>query len=133
MSAPNRRRPGTASPIKLVPSVEEVHTAPAIDEPSVVRTAPEQGSKREDTLTPVESSERDEKRAVTFSLRTSLKKRAETAVLQTAGHSGGYASMTALVEGAIERELARLSIEFNGGEPFLQNQGGFRQGRPLGS
>jgi hypothetical protein len=80
-----------------------------------------------------ETMESDEKKAVTFGLRTSLKKRAETAVLRTAGYEGGYNSMAALVDGALERELARLSIEFNNGEPFPRNPGGFRQGRPLGS
>jgi hypothetical protein len=77
--------------------------------------------------------ESDEKKAVTFGLRTSLKKRAETAVLRTAGYEGGYSSMTALVDGALERELNRLAVEFNNGEPFPRNVGGFRQGRPFGS
>ncbi|MCI4659558.1 hypothetical protein [Cryobacterium zhongshanensis] len=77
--------------------------------------------------------ESDEKKSVTFGLRMSLKKRAETAVLRTAGYEGGYTSMTALVEGALEREIERLAIEFNNGEPFPRNNGGFRQGRPLGS
>lgn len=81
----------------------------------------------------VEPIESAEKKAVTFALRTSLKKRAETAVLRTAGYEGGYKSMAALVEGALERELERLAVEFNDGEPFPQNTGGFRQGRPLGS
>ena len=84
-------------------------------------------------LPTAESVDSDEKKAVTFGLRTSLKKRAETAVLRTAGYEGGYNSMAALVDGALERELARLAIEFNNGEPFPRNLGGFRQGRPLGS
>ena len=54
-------------------------------------------------------------------------------VLRTAGYDGGYQSMAALVDGALERELERLAIEFNDGEPFPRNAGGFRQGRPLGS
>lgn len=80
-----------------------------------------------------EQTERDGKKAVTFAIRTSLKKRAETAVLRTAGYEGGYLSMAALLEGAIERELERLADEFNDGEPFLVNVGSFRRGRPAGS
>nr|WP_255453881.1 GMC oxidoreductase [Cryobacterium sp. Hz9] len=64
---------------------------------------------------------------------TSLKKCAETAVHRTAGYEGGYSAMAALVDGALERELARPAVEFNNGEPFPRNVGGFRQGRPLGS
>lgn len=40
--------------------------------------------------------------------------------------------MKALVEGAIEREVARLADEFNDGESFPPNECGFRRGRPLG-
>lgn len=128
MTTPSRRRPGSASPIRLVPEVEEVRTPPAMElQPAVPSPVPESKAPSAD---PVES---DEKKAVTFGLRTSLKKRAETAVLRTAGYEGGYNSMAALVDGALERELARLSIEFNNGEPFPRNIGGFRQGRPLGS
>ena len=128
MTAPSRRRPGSASPIRLVPEVEEVRTPPAMEASSAAPSP---------TLTPTAPSadavESDEKKAVTFGLRTSLKKRAETAVLRTASYEGGYSSMTALVDGALERELARLAVEFNNGEPFPRNIGGFRQGRPLGS
>lgn len=128
MTAPTRRRPGSASPIRLVPEVEEVRTPPAMERrPDVPSTNPDSKAST------VESVESDEKKAVTFGLRTSLKKRAETAVLRTAGYEGGYNSMAALVDGALERELARLAIEFNNGEPFPRNVGGFRQGRPLGS
>ncbi|KRE28233.1 hypothetical protein ASG80_21375 [Agromyces sp. Soil535] len=69
----------------------------------------------------------------TFSIRKTVKKSAETAVFRTAGYPGGYTSLKALVEGAIERELVRLADEFNGGEPFPPNEGGFRRGRPFGS
>ena len=128
MTAPTRRRPGSASPIKLVPEVEEVRTPPAMER------GPDVPSTNFDSRASLaESAESDEKKAVTFGLRTSLKKRAETAVLRTAGYEGGYNSMAALVDGALERELERLAIEFNNGEPFPRNVGGFRQGRPLGS
>jgi hypothetical protein len=80
-----------------------------------------------------EPSQRDEKKAVTLGIRASLNKRAQMAVLRTGGYEGGYISMTALLEGALERELERLAIEFNNGEPFTLNAGHFRQGRPLGS
>ncbi|WP_414172995.1 hypothetical protein [Clavibacter tessellarius] len=44
-------------------------------------------------------------------LRAGLKKRAQTAVLRTAGVPGGYKSFAALVDGALERELTRLADE----------------------
>ena len=128
MTAPSRRRPGSASPIRLVPEVEEVRTPPAM-EPLPAAPSPTPGS----SASSAPAVESDEKKAVTFGLRTSLKKRAETAVLRTAGYEGGYTSMAALVDGALERELIRLAVEFNDGEPFPRNVGGFRQGRPLGS
>ena len=128
MTAPSRRRPGSASPIRLVPEVEDVRTPSAMAPPPAA-PSPTPDS-RASSANAVES---DEKKAVTFGLRTSLKKRAETAVLRTAGYEGGYTSMAALVDGALERELARLAVEFNDGEPFPRNIGGFRQGRPLGS
>lgn len=70
---------------------------------------------------------------MTLSIRASVKKRAETAVLRTSGYDGGYKSMSALIEAAVEHELEKLAIEFNNGEPFPPNGGEFRQGRPLGS
>lgn len=135
MTAPIRRRPGTTSPLALVPEVEELRTSP-VEEPaqSITEPAPSAQVTAPATAAPmVEPVESAEKKAVTFTLRTSLKKRAETAVLRTAGYEGGYKSMAALVEGALERELARLAVEFNDGKSFPQNTGGFRQGRPLGS
>lgn len=135
MTAPIRRRPGTTSPLALVPEVEELRTSP-VEEPaqSISESAPSAPVAAPATAAPrVETVESAEKKAVTFALRTSLKKRAETAVLRTAGYEGGFKSMAALVEGALERELERLAVEFNDGEPFPQNTGGFRQGRPLGS
>ena len=128
MTAPSRRRPGSASPIRLVPEVEEVRTPPSMELPPDTASSNPRSSASSDGAV-----EGDEKKAVTFGLRTSLKKRAETAVLRTAGYEGGYNSMAALVDGALERELARLAVEFNNGEPFPRNVGGFRQGRPLGS
>ncbi|MHB1328055.1 MAG: hypothetical protein ACYC2K_07620, partial [Gemmatimonadales bacterium] len=78
-------------------------------------------------------AEDGEKTAVTVGIRTLLKKRVETAVLRTAELEGGYPTMAALIQGALERELDRLAIQFNGGEPFQQDIGAFRRGRPLGS
>jgi hypothetical protein len=70
---------------------------------------------------------------VTVTLRRSIKKTAETAVLRTAGLPDGYQSFSALVEGAVQRELQRLADEYNGGEAFTPNGGAFRQGRPFSS
>lgn len=78
-------------------------------------------------------AELDERKQSTLNLRRILKARAETVVLRTGGFEGGYNSWNAFVEGALERELQRMADEFNNGEPFPPNAGGFRQGRPLGS
>ena len=69
----------------------------------------------------------------TFRFQEALIRRAETAVLRTAGLDGGHVSMTALLNTALERELARLEDELNAGEPFPANRGEFRRGRPIGS
>lgn len=71
--------------------------------------------------------------SMTIRLRLAVKKCAETAVLSTAGHLGGYASMNSLVEAAIERELESLATRFNEGDPFPPNDGRFRKGRPAGT
>lgn len=135
MTTPARRRPGSASPISLVPAIEEVRTAvsPPVALESTTAQVETPVKVEAATARTTEPAESDTKKAVTFSLRTSLKKRAETAVLTTAAYSGGYTSLAALVDGALERELSRLAGEFNAGEPFPPNGGGFRQGRPLGS
>jgi hypothetical protein len=158
MAAPARRRPGSDSPIKLVADVEQVRTPGGVADDAagefggeVAATAPtaapgEPHEQQESTIVPVSSRAPrpakqpiialpadDGKTPVTFSLRTTLKKRAETAVLRTAGYQGGYTSMAALVDGALERELERLAREFNNGEAYPPNAGTFRQGRPFGS
>lgn len=139
MTAPSRRRPGSASPIRLVAEVEEVRTsnsaATAITTPVTVAEARPVAHQEDRDVDPrpIRPAMSDEKRPVTFGIRISLKKRAETAVLRTAGYEGGYTSMAALLDGALERELERLAAELNNGEPFPPNLGGFRQGRPLGS
>jgi hypothetical protein len=204
MSTPQRRRPGSASPIKLTALVEEVRTSPiepaspavtspvaesvappaapiapiapvmtpaveevpvadvaientavetmaepAAAEPAPAAALPAGSPVVQSTVQPAspavaqpiaapvappaEVPESIEKKATTLGLRIGLKKRAETAVLRTGGFEGGYTSLTALVEGAMERELVRLANEFNNGQPFPTNTGTFRQGRPLGS
>lgn len=146
MTAPARRRPGAESPIKLTPQVEEVRTAasvpmqeaaPAVSPqeqpPAPAKTATAKRRKPAAVTTPMPAGDSDATEPATFNLRSVVKKSAETAVLRTQGYPGGYTSMKALVEGALERELARLADEFNGGEPFPPNEGGFRRGRPLGS
>jgi hypothetical protein len=83
---------------------------------------------------PVRPPEDDRaKEQTSLQLRRALKRRAQTAVLRTGGYENGYRSFAALIEGALERELERLQDEFNAGEPFPENEGGFRIGRPLGS
>lgn len=149
MAAPARRRPGAESPIKLPVEVEPVRTpATATTEahpstpPSDVRDrtaapGPAQlanlstelqfsGSGRGD-----EPGEPDRKTAVTVQIRDSLRRRAQTAVLRTAGLPGGPRSFTALVDAALARELEALEATFNDGQPFEQNQGAFRTGRPF--
>jgi hypothetical protein len=74
----------------------------------------------------------DAKIARTFLMPRTLVKTAETAVLRTGGLPGGYRSMTALVNGALARELERLANEFNDSEPYPPNGAEFRVGRPIG-
>jgi len=121
MSAPERRRPGANSPIRLTANVEPVRTgveAPVT--PESLRQEPSQPVKEATIPT-------------TVALREGLKRRAQSAVLQTAALPGGYRSFAALVDGALERELERLANEHNGSVPFEPNAGGFRTGRPFGS
>ncbi|MGV8970401.1 MAG: hypothetical protein ACOH1J_08125 [Microbacteriaceae bacterium] len=149
MPGPTRRRPGENSPIKLVAQVETVSTTGAMPEitplaepretPRPVRAKQQPSKKAEATMTvtsavdPTLVQDDTSKTPITISLRTSLKKQAETAVLRTAGYPGGHQSFSGLVDHAIEQELRRLAEEFNSGEPFPRNAGAFRQGRPLGS
>lgn len=152
MTQPQRRRPGSASPIKLVPAVEPVQTPAAAptetpsESPTATNGAPS-SSPRQKTSTPrrkpvgspappapvAADAAPDTKAPVTVTLRRSIKKTAETAVLRTAGLPDGYQSFSALVEGAVQRELQRLADEYNGGEAFTPNGGAFRQGRPFSS
>ncbi|UQB17867.1 hypothetical protein [Clavibacter nebraskensis] len=129
MSAPERRRPGASSSIKLAANVESVHTGAAAEQAAT--PAPESPLAPE--APPRAEFVKEETKPTTVQMRTGLKKRAETAVLRTAGLPGGFKSFTALVDAAVERELARLADEFNDGAPFEQNRGEFRTGRPLGS
>jgi hypothetical protein len=191
MSTPQRRRPGSASPIKLTALVEEVRTSPiepaspAVTSPVAESVAPPAApiAPIAPVMTPaveevpvadvaientavetmaepaaaepapaaalpagspvVQSTVQPASPAVAQPIAApvappaevpeSIEKRAETAVLRTGGFEGGYTSLTALVEGAMERELVRLANEFNNGQPFPTNTGTFRQGRPLGS
>lgn len=141
-----RRRPAGSSPIVLTPHVEPIQTPASISEPppapvtpaAAAPPVPEKKAKREPratTAAPVTAPElpaADPKVQRTFQFRDSLIKRAETAVLRTGGQ-GGHTSMTALLNAALERELQRLEVEFNDGEPFPANRGTFRTGRPIGS
>lgn len=148
MTQPQRRRPGSTSPIKLVPAVEPVQTpSPATtnsESPAATRdnltpspqVAPETPPAQTQATTPASSAPAeapDTKAPVTVTMYRSTKKRAETAVFRTAGFTDGYTSFSALVEGAIQRELERLAELHNGGEPFEPNSGSFRQGRPFSS
>lgn len=154
-----RRRPGSSSPISLTPKVEEIQTptaaepAPAPTPPAASEPAPEavsdkpapaakrartgqSSARRASALAAVPSLPADDDNTTvpkTIQIRTSLALRAQTAVLRTAPEAGGYRSFAALVNGAIEHELERLAAEFNAGEPFEPNRGGFRTGRPFGS
>jgi hypothetical protein len=113
------------------------HEEPDTSPRSFTTTAPAAPSTPAAPLAPAAAApvaaESDEKKATTLAIRRSVKARAETAVLRTAGFDGGYKSWAAFVEGALERELERLEQEFNDGKRFPANTGAFRQGRPLGS
>lgn len=145
-----RKRPGSTSPIALTPKVETIQTpaSPPPDVPApVAEPVIEQASQPVDPApVPMQvpsvaqlvgavtraPSHPEARIARTFQLLERLVRQAETAVFTTAGR-GGYTSMAALMNGALEHELERLAAEFNGGEPFPENQQGFRRGRPLGS
>jgi hypothetical protein len=160
MAAPVRRRPGAGSPLAVevepvrtpatvpdppaAPTIEDVAaaeappanretTVAAAPTPAATAKRPRRTSSAPTANTAEQSNEFDPKSAVTVQLRTSLRQRAQTAVLQTAGRPGGHRSFAALIDAAIERELARLAAEFNDGEPFERNAGQFRTGRPFGS
>jgi len=138
VSAPQRRRPGAQSPISLTPRVETVNTgtpeAPTSVEPVGETSRQDQG--RGEVTSSAPPSPRDVPAedvtvATTTLLRRSLKLQAQTAVLQTQSEAEGYRSFAQLVNGALERELRRLSDEYNGGVPFRENPGRFRTGRPF--
>lgn len=84
---------------------------------------------------PVPAPQIDPKQKVTTSVQVSLllKKQAETAIKTTGHLEGSYASWARFVNGAIAHELERLADQFNEGQPFPENAGEFRNGRPLGS
>lgn len=152
-AAPTRKRPGSQSPIALIPKVEPVNTpatppvaptpappaAPAQEAaPAPARTGPAAPTKerrttstKEDRAPGVREAADDPKVSRTFMIRLSQIKAAETAVLRTGGLPGGYKSMTALMNAALARELERLAAEFNDGDPFPPNAAEFRVGRPL--
>lgn len=121
-----------AEPEASAPAVADDTPVPAatVNAPAAPAATPTPASSAAPAPTFTES---DEKKATTLAIRRSIKARAETAVLRTAGFDGGYKSWASFVEGALERELQRLEQEFNGGESFPPNMGSFRQGRPLGS
>jgi hypothetical protein len=156
-AAPQRRRPGSQSPILLTPKVEAVSTpatpvtpaaaptsepaaepaaAPvrAVATPATPVKKPRATATRSKPAPPVapEVPVDDAKIARTFLMPRMLVKTAETAVLRTGGLPGGYKSMAALMNGALARELERLAGEFNDGEPYPPNGAEFRVGRPLG-
>jgi hypothetical protein len=150
MSAPERRRPGGASAIRLTAEPEVVKTGAlpvgatqaevVADAVLSIQTASANLAVASESTATVVSEDpphrQEEDRAkeqTSLQLRRSLKRRAQTAVLRTGGYEDGYRSFASLVEGALERELSRLEAEFNAGQPFPENEGGFRTGRPMGS
>lgn len=145
MSAPARQRPTGRSPIKLVADVEQVRTPVASPAGAAPLEAPPEAAEQTSpeitasatsapvATQPVSRAADSARKPVTVTLSVETKRRAETAVMRTAGRANGYTSFSSLVEGAIEHELARLAEEHNAGEPFPPNEGAFRQGRPLGS
>lgn len=155
-----RKRPSGTSPISLTPRVEPIATpavpAPAVQQPAepaapaaptdqpdnrpearpaaaTPRRAPAQRPRATEPEPPVQAAVGTAMISRTFRFQEALIRRAETAVLRTAGLDGGHVSMTALLNTALERELARLEDELNAGEPFPANRGEFRRGRPIGS
>lgn len=155
-----RKRPSGTSPISLTPRVEPIATptapAPVVQQPAepaapaapsgqpdnrpeappaatTPRRSPAQRPRATEPEPPVQAAVSAAMISRTFRFQEPLIRRAETAVLRTAGLDGGHVSMTALLNTALERELARLEDELNAGEPFPANRGEFRKGRPIGS
>ena len=155
-----RKRPSGTSPISLTPRVEPIATpavpAPVVQQPAepaapaapskqpdnrpeappaatTPRRAPAQRPRATEPEPPVQAHVGTAMISRTFRFQEALIRRAETAVLRTAGLDGGHVSMTALLNTALERELARLEDELNAGEPFPANRGEFRRGRPIGT
>lgn len=135
-AARERRRPGDGVPFPLTPHVEPIVPVATTTPPSLSRAEPATTHAAERGTSsaggPNEPAP-DTKVARTFQLRSGTLGAAQTAVLLTAAREGGYASLNALVEGALIRELQRLADEFNGGEAFPVHVGKFRTGRPIGS
>jgi len=129
MSRPERRRPGAQSPL-LVAQVESVRTGPVSDaphEPAPAEAPSGQANERQQEAIAT-SPPSNKVLTRTFQIAEGTVKRAETAVILRAG---GYTSMKAFVNGALQRELARLEAEY--GQEFPPNNGEFQRGRPLGS
>lgn len=132
MSAPARQRPGTQT--VLTPRIESINTGNDRPDIAAQPAGEEQsepiGARRVPPTVSTAPSSDEETLDRTFKIRKSNVKRAETAVLRRAG---GYTSMRAFIDGAIEHELARLAESDNGGVPFEPNGDVFTRGRPLGS
>lgn len=131
---PVRSRPAARS--TLVPSVEPINTGAA----QTHQRRPERpaaAGEPQRTIVPkaapptVAASSKALSTTVSLKMHDALIAQAKTAVLKTAGNEGGYRSFVALVQGAVERELQRLAVEFNDGAPFEEHEGEFRRGRPL--
>lgn len=134
--------PAASPQIAAVPPLTPEPPAPAaVPAPVAAATAPApaqpqpQPAASTTQQAPVTSQRTDPslKIPTTVQVQLSLKKQAETAVKTTGHLPGGHKSWAQFVNAAVARELQRLADEFNDGEPFPENAGEFRNGRPLGS
>jgi len=150
MTAPERKRPTKAnSPIQLEPEVEDYGVLSAIapaepQEPEGEKRSqePREPAEPVGSREPTETREphpnwaqllgqepylEKQKRSVTLPVEQI--RRAQIAQ-KASDHLGGeYQTFSDLVSGAIERELHRLSVLYNNGQPWAEYQGTYRTGR----
>ena len=70
------------------------------------------------------------RRRVTVYIREELHQQARAAILELGAQGKEPASISALLDGALERELQRLAKKHRSGEPWPEHQGRLPGGRP---
>jgi len=79
---------------------------------------------------PVEESPSDKRRRITVYVRNDLYAQARAAILDLGAAGIEPASISSLLDDALERELTRLAKKHRGGEPWPMHKGRLPGGRP---